>query len=507
MNPVALEQHGLALKNAGRVAEAVAVFQHLVRLTPKAHGAFYNLGNCYMAAGELEAAVEAYRRALRLAPRFAPALNNLGFAQIHLRQFARAAEALAKAAAIDPANAASQHMAGHALLQDGRAAEALPYLERAVALAPREAPILTDYADALRRLGRLTEAAAPARAAAALAPERIEVWNNLANAERDAYCFDAAEQASRQALAIDPNSAEAHCNLALTLLAKGDLPEGFAHWEHRWRNFTGGKAPFPEPPWQGEALQDGLLLLHDEQGFGDVIQFCRYVPLAARRARVALAVRKPLLRLMRSLQADFTLYAEADPVPAYAAQAPLMSLPRAFGTDAATIPAEIPYLAAEPAAVAAWRDKLAALPGLRIGLAWAGNKDFAHDAARSIPPTYFDKLATLTGVSFVSLQKDAAARPGFPMLDLTGALVDFADTAALIEALDLVISVDTVIIHLAGALGKPAFLLNRFAGDWRWGPDGRSSPWYPSVRVFRQAQPGDWQGVMDAVVQALGEQV
>lgn len=505
MDLSALEQHAMALKQAGRLDEAAAAYAQLARAAPKSHGYLYNLGNCHMAAGQPEAAVEAYRRALRLAPRFAPAHNNLGLAQIGLKRFALAAAALERAVALDPGNLASRHMAGHALLQDGRAAEALPYLEEAARQAPGNAVILTDYADALRRCGRLLDAAAPARAAAALAPARIEVWNNLANAERDRRDYAAAAAASRRALAIDPGNAEAHCNLALTLLAAGDLAQAWPHWEYRWAAFAGGVPPFPEPPWRGAALPAGRLLLYGEQGFGDAIQFSRYVPMAAARAEVALLVRRPLLRLMRTLAPGLSVHAEGDAVPDYAAQAPLMSLPLAFGTQSGAIPAEVPYLRADAGAVASWRARLAALPGRRVGLAWAGSRDFPHDAARSIPPQALAPLARVPGVSWVSLQKDAAARPDLAMSDWTAELGDFADTAALVAALDLVISVDTAVLHLAGALGRPAWLMNRFAGDWRWGPQGVTSPWYPTIEVFRQATPGDWPGVAAAIAARLAQ--
>jgi tetratricopeptide (TPR) repeat protein len=499
----ALEQKALALKAAGRFDEAIAAFLQLTRLTPQSHGAYYNLGNSCLAANRLQDAADAYRRAIRLAPRFAPAHNNLGLALLSLKQPALAAAPLARAALLDPANAGSQHMAGHALLVSGKAAEALPYLREAYRLAPRAPAVATDLADALRRTGRLLDVAPLAREAASLAPDCVEAWNNLANAERDAGDFAAATHASRRALALNPDDADAHCNLALTLLAAGDLRAAWPHWEYRWHGLAGGRPPFSDPPWDGRDLGSQTLYLHAEQGMGDTIQFCRYATLAARRARVVLAVQRPLLRLMQSLSPSLTIIADGDPIPDFAAQAPLMSLPRAFGTETATIPADIPYLAADPARAAFWADRLAMLPGRRIGLVWAGNPDFPFDTARSIPAGLLNALSGVANVSFVSLQMGAAQRPAVPLVDWTAELTDFAETAALIAGLDLVIGVDTAVVHLAGALGRPVWLWNRFAGDWRWGAAGETTPWYPTLRQFRQVSPGDWAVPIASVVNSL----
>ena len=500
---LSLERQGLAQKAAGRLDEAIATFTQLVRLTPQAHGAHYNLGNACLVADRLPEAVEAYRRAVRLSPRFASAHNNLGLALIALKQPALAAAPLARAAALEPSNAGSQHMAGHALLQSNRPGEALPYLFEANRLAPGLPAITTDLADALRRTGRLLEVAPLARQAAAAAPDLIAVWNNLANAERDAGCFEAAAEASRRALALNPDDPEAHCNLALTLLTTGDLARAWPHWEYRWHGLAGGRPPFPGPVWDGREIADGVLYLHAEQGMGDTIQFCRYAPLAAGRARVVLAVQRKLLRLVRSLPMRAEIIADGDPIPDFVAQAPLMSLPGAFATSAATIPADIPYLSADPVMAASWARRLAGLPGRRVGLVWAGNPDFPFDTARSIPVAMLDSLNTVADVSFVSLQVGAGPCPRLQLTDWTAELDDFADTAALIAALDLVIGVDTAVVHLAGALGRPVWLLNRYAGDWRWGTAGEGCAWYRTLRQFRQPAPGDWATVVAAVTAAL----
>jgi Flp pilus assembly protein TadD len=510
---LALEQQGLALKAAGRLPEAIAAFTQLTRLTPNAHGAHYNLGNTLLAAKRLPEAVTAYRRAIAIAPDFIPAHNNLGYALITLDRPEEAATPLLRAAAANPGNPAARHLAGMALLRANRPAEAVPHLTEANRLAPNQPQIITDLAATLRLLGRLRDVAPLARQAAALLPHHREPWNNLANAERDIGDLQAAEAASRRALALDANDPDAHCNLAMTLLVGGNLQEAWPHWEYRWHGLAGGKPPFATKPWDGGPVT-GTLYLHAEQGLGDTIHFARYAPLAAARiaqtsqeagGRVILSVQKPLLRLIRTLPGADTIEfrTEGDPIPDFAAQAPLMSLPRAFATSQATVPAATPYLSADPSAQSAWAARLAAHPGRHIGLAWAGNRDFHFDALRSIPPAALAALANIPNTHFVSLQFGAADHPPCPMTDYTPELKDFADTAALIAALDLTIAVDTATIHLAGALNRPAWLLNRFAGDWRWENAGDGCAWYPSVRQFRQEEPGDWTAVLQSVRHAL----
>jgi Flp pilus assembly protein TadD len=501
---LSLEQSALQLKAAGRFAEAASAFNQLIKIQPKNHVHHYNLGNTYLAANQPAQAVEPYRQAIRLAARFAPAHNNLGLVLLATGQIPLAAASFARAASLDPSNPASQHMAGHALLKSGKPVEALRYLREANRIAPRQAAIVTDLADAMRMSGALRDVAPLAREAAALAPDRIEAWNNLSIALRDIDAFEEAEQASRTALRLNPENSDAHYNLALTLLVAGRLEEAWPHWEYRWRGAVGVAPRFPTPPWDGNPLADGVLYLHAEQGMGDTIQFCRYAPMAAARAKVVLGVQAPLVRLMRTLPGVAQVVSLDDPPPDFAAHSPLVSLPGAFGTSVATIPGDVPYLQPPAGEQAAWAARLAALPGLRIGLVWAGNPDFPFDHARSIPAASLGVLAGLDHVSLVSLQLGRADRPPLNLADWTDELADFAATAALVAGLDLVIGVDTAVIHLAGALGKQVWLLNRFAGDWRWGPSGDGTPWYPTLRQFRQRDPGDWAPVLAELRAALG---
>ena len=321
-----------------------------------------------------------------------------------------------------------------------------------------------------------------------------------------------------RAIALKPDYAKAHFNRSLALLLKGNFADGWEEYEWRWKGGARGVKPrkFECPQWRGENLAGKTIFLYPEQGYGDTIQFLRYVPLVASRGgHVILEVPPPLLRLAERLQGAAQVFASGAAAPAADFFCPLLSLPRAFSTTVATIPGEVPYLVADRTAIAAWRRRLAVLEGLRVGLVWAGsprpNQPEANriNRRRSITLGHFANLADVPGVSLVSLQKDQAASqtrsppPGLFVHDWTDELGDFADTAALIEALDLVISVDTSVVHLAGALGKPVWLLNRFDTCWRWLLDRDDSPWYPTLRQFRQPRRGDWDSVIMDVLAAL----
>jgi hypothetical protein len=277
-------------------------------------------------------------------------------------------------------------------------------------------------------------------------------------------------------------------------------------WSNRPRDFA-------QPLWNGEDIGNRVLLISTEYGYGDTIQFCRYVPLIASRARVVLEVQRPLLRLLSGIKGVAQVVAYGDPLPPFDFYCPLLNLPRLLGTTLETIPAQVPYLSADREKVAAWHERLTGYQGLRVGLAWAGNPDLPRDRQRSIALDRLAILASVRGVVFVSLQKgEAATQTRSPTLDMvvydwTDALDDFVETAALIEAVDLVISVDTSIVHLAGALGKPVWLLNRFDTCWRWLLDRGDSPWYPTLRQFRQPRRDDWDSVLQQVGAALGRVV
>jgi hypothetical protein len=309
----------------------------------------------------------------------------------------------------------------------------------------------------------------------------------------------------------------------MLMMMLGDLPGGFALYEWRWGMAAWIESPrrlrrqYTQPLWLGETSIAGkTILIHTEQGFGDVFQFCRYATLAAKAgARAIVEVQPDLAPLMATLPGISLVTSDREPLPDHDLRCPMMSLPLAFGTTVDTIPAEVPYLHADPARASGWRDRLAGLQGRRIGLVWGAGSRIgdaelvALEHRKSVPLQMLGPLTSVAGCEFVSIQLGRAAAQtaswpaGMTLHDFAKDLKDFADTAALMDNLDLVISVCTSTAHLAGALGKPVWLLNRFDTDWRWFLDREDSPWYPTMRIFRQPQPGDWASVVQSVTDAL----
>jgi hypothetical protein len=340
-----------------------------------------------------------------------------------------------------------------------------------------------------------------------LDPGRADACVNLGNVLLEQGRPLAAHLLFERALALAPDFPSAHWNDGLALLVTGDLANGFRQW--RW-NVPASKR-FAAREWRGEPLGGATILIFAEQGFGDVIQFVRYLPLVtARGGRVVLEAPAELHRLLAGLDGVDRVIALGDPLPDFAWQCPLLNLPIAFGTELATIPASVPYLRADPGAVADWRRRLAR-PGLTVGLVWAGRPEHKRDRHRSLPLAQLVPLASVEGVSYVALQKGPALAEAERLADrlpieiLSPLLEDFAATAAAIMALDLVISVDTSVAHLAGALGKPVWLLLPCAPDWRWLEARSDSPWYPTARLFRQTSSRRWESVVAEVAQALRE--
>jgi hypothetical protein len=410
---------------------------------------------------------------------------------------------------------------GNSLQQIKRFDAALSSYDKALAIKPDHIEALTNRGLVLYESNRLDEAIASYDKVLALNPDCIEAYINRGNALSRLNHVDEAIACHDQAIALQPDLALAHFNRSLPLLLKGDYISGWDEYEWRLKGGMGFVEfrRFPTPQWLGkDDLTGKTIFVYAEQGYGDTIQFLRYVPLlASRGARVILEVQPSLLRLAQRLAGPAQVFASSEVPLRFEFWSPLMSLPRAFGTTIATIPCEVPYLAPDPLQAGDWRRRLAHLRGLRVGLVWAGGAHaHQHEAAstdrrRSIALGHFAKLADVPGLSFVSLQKGEAglqtssSPPGLVIEDWTNQLTDFAETAALIEVLDLVISVDTSVVHLAGALGKPVWLLNRFDTCWRWLLNREDSPWYPSLRQFRQPTAGDWDSVMMQVRNALAQ--
>jgi Flp pilus assembly protein TadD len=500
---------GVALRGQGRLGEAVASYSRALALRPDYRDAHSNLGIALAQQGRLDEAVASYGRALVLRPDYPEAHNNLGSALAQQGRLDEAAAHFGRALALRPDYPEAHNNLGGALAQQGRMDEAVVHFRCALALRPDYPEAHNDLGSALAQQGRLDEAVASYGRALALRPDYPEAHSNLGSALADQGRSGEAVAHFRRALALRPDYPEAHSNLAIVLLARGDMAAGWEEYEWRWKvpHMIKATRNFAQPRWRGEAAEGRTLLIHAEQGFGDTVQFCRYAPLAANRGlRVILEVQEPLLRLLRCLPGVDLVAGPGEDLPSFDLHCPMLSLPLALATATASIPSAASYLHSDQAQVAAWRTRLGAMEGerLRIGLAWAGNPDLPSDRRRSLTPDRLAPLFDVSGLHFFSLQKGGPTAPeAFPLTDLMDELGDFADTAALVANLDLVISVDTAVAHLAAAIGKPVWLLNRFDSCWRWQAGRRDSPWYPTLRLYRQPRPGDWATVLAEVARDL----
>lgn len=511
--------HGIGMLRAqqGRLAEAVDLLAMAVAARPDFADAYSDLARVFTAMGRHEPAVAAHRRAIALAPADAGKQADLATALRHAGRLAEAADALRQAIDRDTSIPDWHGNLGVVLLTLRRFDEAVAPLRQAIAGKPGVADWQRALGVALIGTGQFEEAADVMRRTVNRWPDYAEAHYNLAQAIQGLGNFADAAGHFRRAIAIRPDYADAHGALAALLLLTGDLRGGFAafRWRLRAADFP-GLPGCTGPAWEGQSLAGKTLLVHCEQGFGDSLQFIRYVrPLRDRAARVLVYCHPALAALFRSIPGIEVITTPAGPGAADF-HVPLLCLPRLFGTTLETIPAVVPYLSADPARVAHWAGCVA--PHRRrvnVGLVWAGGAEgrradyVAMDRRRSIALRQLAPLAGLAGVRFFSLQTGAPARQagdppaGLDLVNLTEGLHDFAETAALVTQLDLVISVDTSVAHLAGALGRPVWLLNRFDPCWRWLLGRDDSPWYPSLRQFRQPARGDWDSVIRAVRDAL----
>ncbi len=400
----------------------------------------------------------------------------------------------------------------------GRAQEAIAFCGEAIRLKPNTVDGHLNLAAALFDVGEFDGAIVCYRKVLELDPKSAEAQAWLGSVLQVTGRIGSAIRALRKAIAMQPDMALAHFNLALALLSVGRYPEGWAEYEWRWRTdgFQRERRDFRVPAWDGGDLAGRRLLIWTEQGFGDTFQFARYLPLlAGRGAQILVEIQPQLERMMKPLAGVDRWIARGKRLPAFDCHLPLMSLPHRLGTTLAAVPAEVPYLSAEPARVAAWKSRLDELPGFRIGLCWQGSQRQQSNHLRSLPVAALAPLAELPGVGAVSLQMDGAdeiaaaklsdrIRDFGDELDRDGA---FVDSAAIIENLDLVVTVDTAIAHLAGALGRPAWLLLGSAPDYRWLLTREDSPWYPTLRIFRQQKQREWGPVVERVRQALARRI
>lgn len=479
--PDALQLKALMALDRKDYTSALPLFARAVSLKSDFPLAFYNQGNAYRETNQLEEAVKSYMTVIDQAPDFADAYGNLGLTYLQLSDDEKAFE----------------------------------YLNRAVEIKPDYPVALNNLGNLFRRQGKLNEAAALYNKSIIYEPGYALGYSNLGNVLRDLGKIDQAISAFEKAQAADPLFPEASYNLGLAQLLTGDFLSGWEGYQHRHK-IPGGPPStdhFPQPLWDGTSFAGKTLYLYPEQGLGDVIQFSRYVPLAAEKGGSVILRTPPKLKdLFESLSGVDAINLESEPEPeSYDVHASLMDLPRLFKTNQDTIPDTCPYLEVDQTHIKRWSEILGAKTDFRVGLVWAGRAQHENDHNRSIDPELFIPLSRCDGISLFSLQIGKAGQAatifGNAVKDLAPHIKSWTDTAAAMKNLDLIISVDTSSAHMAGAIGCDVWTLLPFVPDWRWQLERSDSPWYPTMRLFRQSELGDWAPVLKDVLDALMERI
>ncbi len=499
---------GVLNSQRGRFEAAVGLIRKAIAIRPNVATYHSNLGVALNELGRADEAAACFRRALELKPDYPEAHVNLGIALKNLDRLDDAVASYRKALELKPDYVDAHINLGVAFKTLGRLDEAVASYQRAIDLRPSSAEAHNNLAVSLQLLGRFDEAMAAIHRGLALKPDNVRAYLNLGVLLHEEGRLDEAVASYRKALELKPDDPETHWNLSHTLFLQGNYERGWEELEWRWRyadSTLHKSGDLTQPKWSGERADGRTMLIWAEYGFGDNLQFVRYAPAVARLGwRVILEMPRQLKRVCASID-GIEVIATDEPLPDFDMHCPVLSLPRVFGTGLSTIPADIPYLRADRDLVRAWRERLAGRGGLKVGVTWRGNPLHPRDRARSMTPAVFAGLLDVPGLAIVNLQKDArpeeiaALGPPGAVLDAGSDLGDFADTAALVANLDLVVAVDTSVCHLAGALGMPTWILLDSAPDWRWMLDRDDTPWYPTVRLFRQAKRGNWQGVVDRV--------
>jgi len=455
---------------AGCVPEAERLYRRAIEIDPSAAEAWYLLGAIEQMRGKHVEAEENYRRALAFAPQLATARNNLGVLLLTRREPVEAAACFQEALRLQPDYADAHSNLGNALQMLGRVEESFDCYRRALELKPDHVDAHLYLGNAYQSMGRIPEAL---------------------------LAYD-------ETIRLSPNYAQAHLSRAITWLVSGDFERGWAEQEWRFQLPGAPALPLDRPRWDGSPLRGRSILLYADHGLGDGLQFIRYAKWVEERGgRTILVCQRPLEKILATCAGVRKVVPEGTPITDFDVYIPLMSLPLIFKTTLATIPGKVPYLHPDAALVDRWRDELGLLDdgGFKIGIAWQGNPIHGNDHERSFRLAQFEPLTRIPGVRLISLQKgfgsEQIAELGgrFPLVDLGTRLGDLMDTAALMKNLDLVITPDTALAHLAGAIGVQAWVALPFAPDWRWLLDRDDSPWYPTIKLFRQRQRRDWNGV------------
>jgi tetratricopeptide (TPR) repeat protein len=510
--PEAHNNLGNVLLEQGMDEVAVAHFHEAIRLRatfPEPHN---NLANAHLRQGKADDAMTHCRVALRYRPDFAEAHDNLGTAHMYLGQTNEAIACFREALRLNPNFASAWGNLGNALARQENFEEAISCYQKANRLNPSDAKASNNLGNVFEWQNKLEEATRHYEQALLLEADCAETYSNLATVHMRQGQTDKAFAAFDRALDIDPKLSGARLNRAQLHLLLGDFEQGWPDWELRTSQSDEKGRHFTEPRWDGSDLNGKTILLHAERGLGDTLQFIRYAPLVkARGVTVVVECQPELLPLLASVAGIDQLVGSGSPLPSFDIQAPLLSLPGILHTQLSSIPASIPYLQAASELVKCWRAALTTGVGrsFKVGIAWQGNAAYRYDRQRSIPMKHFGMLAQLGGVELISLQKGPAAdqlatlKSQLPIVDLGRKLDEtagaFMDTAAVMMNIDLVITSDTAIAHLAGALGVPVWVALPLVPDWRWLLEREDSPWYPTMRLFRQRRPGRWEDVFERI--------
>ncbi len=547
--PEAYNNVGIVLKYLGKLNEAVASYEQALRLRSNYPEAHNNLGLALASRGKLDAAVVSYQQAVRLKPDYPDAHANMADALTGMGRLADAVAGYRQALSLRPNDPKLHKSLGNALSRTDKLGEAEASYHEALRLAPRYVDAMNDLGIALSRQNRFEEAVAIYRKAVAVKPNFAEAYNNMGNALRnssrfeeslacyqkaleikagyaDAYNnqgiayaelgrFDEAIASYTSCLKIRPDHVDAHMNRALTWLRKGDYAQGWAEYEWRWKKRSLTPRPPIMPQWNGFPLAGRRILLITEQGFGDTMQFVRFAPLLKRQGAGAVILECPekLVKLLSRTAGIDQLVPQGKPLPEYDVYCALLNVPGLTATSIEAIPADVPYIFADPELVEHWRRELAVSPGFKVGINWQGNPKYAGDRHRSIPLAHFEPISRVPGVKLFSIQKndgrdqlDALAGK-FTLTDLGRRLDEstgpFLDTAAVLKNLDLFITSDTAVAHLAGALGVPVWMALSTTPDWRWMTNREDNPWYPTMRIFRQDQHMVWGPVFERMAAEL----
>ena len=499
--------------------KAIENYKKALQLDPSYADACYNLANTLKGQGNFDAAAEYYHETLGLKADFPEAHLSLGKTLADSGKWAAAADHYRQAIKIRPDYGEAYNNLGNVLKHQGCVDEAIGAYRHAIHLNAEYVGARNNLASALRLKGKYNEAVEILKQAIRFAPASAETFCNLGNCFKDQLQLTAAAEYYQKAIGLNPHLVEAHFNCAVVHLLSGKFKAGWKEYEWRlqrpaWNAFRDYQRALPR--WNGQQISGKRIIVVSEQGFGDTLQFVRYLPaLKSCGGKVTLAAQKQLMGLLRNIPGiDYLIPSgvEDNFSRRYDYYVPLLSLPGIFNTTLETIPGNVPYLYSDPIKNRLWHSQMKG-PGINVGLVWAGRTSHTNDHNRSIDPILFRALGRIEGIRLFGLQKGRAAEQptGFTtnsqFINLGDKFEDFSDTAGAIDNLDLIISVDTAVAHLAGAMGKPVWLLLPFVPDWRWLLDRTDSPWYPTTRIFRQTQSGDWQTVLEKVETQLQKHV